>query len=87
VNIFFITSYVPRNAVMRRVDKGESIQMVQKYNPDRLDYYRVDLNNILQLTSTISPTETTHPHIETMYIDEILLQILTKRGKPFFDYR
>jgi hypothetical protein len=55
---------------MRRVDKGNSIPIMQKYDPDRLDYYRVDLNNILQLTSTISSTETTHPDIGTMYIDE-----------------
>jgi hypothetical protein len=35
---FFITSYVHRNVVMR-IDKGESIPIVQKYDPDRLDYY------------------------------------------------
>ena len=66
----YATSYVHRNVVMRRIDKGESIQIVQKYDPDRLDYYRVDLNNILYLTSAISPTEMTHPDIGTMYIDE-----------------
>jgi hypothetical protein len=66
----FITSYVHRNVVMRRIDKGESIQIVQKYDPDRLDYYRVNLNNILYLTSIIPPAEMTHPDIGTMYIDE-----------------
>jgi hypothetical protein len=66
----FITSYVHRNVVMRRIDKGESIQIVQKYDPDRLDYYRVNLNNILHLTSIIPPAEMTHPDIGTMYIDE-----------------
>jgi hypothetical protein len=66
----YATSYVHRNVVMRRIDKGESIQIVQKYDPDRLDYYRVDINNILYLTSAVSPTEMTHPDIGTMYIDE-----------------
>ena len=55
---------------MRRIDKGESIQIVQKYDPDRLDYYRVDINNILYLTSAVSPAEMTRPNIGTMYIDE-----------------
>jgi hypothetical protein len=30
--------------------RGEKISIVQEYNPDMLDYYRVDLNDSLQQT-------------------------------------
>ena len=48
----FVTGYVHREVAIRRINKGESIEIVQKYNPDKLDYYRADVNNLL-----ISPSE------------------------------
>lgn len=42
----FITGYVHRNVIIKRISKGEIIQIVQKYDPDKLDYYRIDLNRI-----------------------------------------
>jgi hypothetical protein len=42
----FITGYVHRNVIMKRRSKGEIIQIVQKYDPDKLDYYRIDLSKI-----------------------------------------
>ncbi len=39
----FVTGYVHRNVIMNRIDKGESIEIIQKYNPDKLDYYRRSL--------------------------------------------
>jgi hypothetical protein len=42
----FVTGYVHRNVIMKRINKGEAIQIVQKYDPDKLDYYRIDLNGI-----------------------------------------
>jgi hypothetical protein len=47
----FITGYVHRDVIMKRINKGEMIQIVQKYDPDKLDYYRIDLNTI-SITST-----------------------------------
>jgi hypothetical protein len=29
---------------MNRISKGEVIEIIQKYNPDKLDYYRLSLN-------------------------------------------
>src|SRR5919112_932948 len=43
----YVTSYVHRNVVMQRINKGENIEIVQKYDPDKLDYYRVDLNTMI----------------------------------------
>jgi hypothetical protein len=30
--------------------KGENIEIVQKYDPDKLDYYRVDLRDVVNST-------------------------------------
>jgi Fe2+ transport system protein FeoA len=42
-----VTGYVHREVAIRQINKGESIEIVQKYNPDKLDYYRADVNNLL----------------------------------------
>jgi hypothetical protein len=44
---FFVTSYVHRSVISSRIDRGEAIEIVQKYDPDKLDYYRVDLSKLL----------------------------------------
>ncbi len=43
----YITSYVHRNVIMQRVNKGENIEIVQKYDPDKLDYYRVNVSMMI----------------------------------------
>ncbi len=43
----YITSYVHRNVIMQRVNKGENIEIVQKYDPDKLDYYRVNVSTMI----------------------------------------
>ncbi len=39
----FVTGYAHRDVILQRKKRGESISIIQKYDPDRLDYYRVDL--------------------------------------------
>jgi hypothetical protein len=41
----FVTGYLPRKVITDKINKGESIHIVKKYDPDKLDYYRIDLNN------------------------------------------
>lgn len=41
----FVTSYVHRNVLIRRINPGEKALLVQKYDPDKLDYYRTELDN------------------------------------------
>ena len=56
----FVTGYVHRIVIMSRKNRGETIELVQKYDPDKLDYYRIDLER---------HDATTHQHsrgIETM---------------------
>ena len=52
----YATSYVHRNVVMQRINKGEHVEIVQKYDPDKLDYYRADLSIM------ISPLEQAVEH-------------------------
>lgn len=42
----YASAYVHRNVIMHRISNGESIEIVQKYDPDRLDYYRQDLTKL-----------------------------------------
>jgi hypothetical protein len=39
----FVSSYVHRDVILSRQSKGETIEIVQKYDPDKLDYYRIKL--------------------------------------------
>jgi hypothetical protein len=32
---------------MQRINKGENIEIVQKYDPDKLDYYRVNVSTMI----------------------------------------
>jgi hypothetical protein len=45
----FLTSYVHRNVIAHRLKEGEKIEVVQRYNPDNLDYYRLDLRSLVNL--------------------------------------
>jgi hypothetical protein len=42
----YVSSYVHRNVIQHRIKRGENIEVVQRYDPDKLDYYRVDLASI-----------------------------------------
>ncbi|MFY9794096.1 MAG: GNAT family N-acetyltransferase [Candidatus Nitrosopolaris sp.] len=41
----FVTGYVHREVVIRRINRGESVEIVQKYDPDKLDYYRAAVSD------------------------------------------
>lgn len=41
----FLTGYAHRDVILQRRKKLEMIDIVRKYDPDMLDYYRIDLNN------------------------------------------
>ncbi|MFQ5920405.1 MAG: hypothetical protein ACE5JV_00105 [Nitrososphaerales archaeon] len=42
----FLSAYAHRNVIERRMERGEPIATVCKYDPDRLDYYRLDLTGL-----------------------------------------
>ena len=39
---------------MQRINKGEHLEIVQKYDPDKLDYYRVNVSTIISSLVTES---------------------------------
>jgi hypothetical protein len=39
----FLSAYAHRNVIEDRMTRGEPIEIVRKYDPDKLDYYRLDL--------------------------------------------
>jgi len=43
----FVTGYAHRDVILQRKKKMEMIEIVHKYDPDKLDYYRLVLNNSL----------------------------------------
>ncbi|HEY7082130.1 MAG TPA: hypothetical protein VH500_20760 [Nitrososphaeraceae archaeon] len=49
----YVTSYVHRLVITNRKERGEPIEIVQKYDPDRLDYYRIDLKKLTDVTTII----------------------------------
>jgi hypothetical protein len=46
----FVTGYAHRDVILQRAKKGESMNIVQRYDPDMLDYYRADLTDSLYQT-------------------------------------
>ncbi|HEU5462168.1 MAG TPA: hypothetical protein VFU79_07845 [Nitrososphaeraceae archaeon] len=42
----FVTGYVHRDVLIRRINNGEPTSIIQKYDPDKLDYYRLYLANL-----------------------------------------
>jgi hypothetical protein len=60
----YLSGYVHRNVIEHRVNRGEDIEIIQKYDPDKLDYYRANLNNQSYLT-TIRPLFSSHVMTES----------------------
>ncbi len=42
----YLTAYTHRSVIEERIARGEPIEIVCRYNPDRYDYYRYDLTGI-----------------------------------------
>ncbi len=62
----YVTSYVHRLVITNRKERGEPIELVQKYDPDRLDYYRIDLK---KLTDVMTITDHDPRVVETLPSD------------------
>lgn len=43
----FVTGYTHRDVILKRILNNENIAVVQRYDPDKLDYYRTDINNTI----------------------------------------
>ena len=61
----FVSSYVHRNVIQHRINRGEDIEIIQKYDPDKLDYYRYDLSSENYLTTPTTPNPSFSPQVMT----------------------
>jgi hypothetical protein len=70
----YVSSYVHRNVVMKRIENGEKIDIVHKYDPDKLDYYRCDLRDISvynEIHKVAIPSQVSAAVIESMNVENI----------------
>jgi hypothetical protein len=73
----YVSSYVHRNVIQQRIKRGENIEVVQRYDPDRLDYYRIDLTTL--------DLSITHPRPEPLVSTEIIRTINSNREDTEID--
>jgi hypothetical protein len=67
----YVSSYVHRNVIQQRVKRGENIEVVQRYDPDKLDYYRIDLASlVLSVTSATTTPLVFSEIVQTINIKE-----------------
>lgn len=62
----YVSSYVHRNVLQHRIERGENIEVVQRYDPDKLDYYRVNLTSLdssmpFSMSVPLVPSESVQP--------------------------
>jgi hypothetical protein len=62
----YVSSYVHRNVLQYRIERGENIEVVQRYDPDKLDYYRVNLTSLdssmpFSMSVPLVPSESVQP--------------------------
>ena len=53
----FLSAYAHRNVIEDRTARGEPIDMVRKYDPDKLDYYRLNLTALPEELLTAAAME------------------------------
>jgi hypothetical protein len=56
----YVSGYVHRDVIQHRIRRGENIEIIQKYDPDKLDYYRTDLSSPIYLKPSISSQVARH---------------------------
>jgi hypothetical protein len=67
-----VSSYVHRNVIQQRVKRGENIEVAQRYDPDKLDYYRIDLTSLdLSVRSAITTPLVYSEIVQTINKEEV----------------
>ena len=68
----YVSSYVHRNVIQQRVKRGENIEVAQRYDPDKLDYYRIDLASLdLSVGSAITTPLVYSEIVQTINKEEV----------------
>jgi hypothetical protein len=59
----YVSGYVHRDVILHRMNVGEYVEIIQKYDPDKLDYYRYDLSSQNYLTTTTTTKPSLSPQV------------------------
>ena len=59
----YVSGYVHRDVILHRMSVGEYVEIIQKYDPDKLDYYRYDLSSQNYLTTTTTTKPSLSPQV------------------------
>jgi hypothetical protein len=65
----YVSGYVHRDVILHRMSVGEYVEIMQKYDPDKLDYYRYDLNSQNYLTTPTTTKPSLSPQVVTESIN------------------
>lgn len=65
----YVSGYVHRNVIQHRINRGENIEIIQRYDPDKLDYYRYDLSSQNYLTTPTTTKPSLSPQVVTESIN------------------
>ena len=71
----YVSSYVHRDVIQHRINRGENIQTIQKYDPDKLDYYRYDLSSQIYMTTTTTSTT------ESSFSPQVMVKSINLRNR------
>jgi hypothetical protein len=71
----YVSSYVHRNVIQHRINRGENIQTIQKYDPDKLDYYRYDLSSQSYMTTATRITT------EPSFLPQVMAESINLRSR------
>jgi hypothetical protein len=66
----YVSSYVHRNVIQQRIKRGEHIEVVQQYDPDKLDYYRIDLTSLVFSVTSATTSLVSSEIVQTTAIEK-----------------
>ena len=77
----YVSGYVHRDVILHRMSVGEYVEIIQKYDPDKLDYYRYDLSSQNYLTTPTPTTTTTTPATKPSLSPQVVTESINLRRR------
>ena len=77
----YVSGYVHRDVILHRMNVGEYVEIIQKYDPDKLDYYRYDLSSQNYLTTTTTTTTTTSTTTKPSLSPQVMAESINLRRR------
>jgi hypothetical protein len=74
----YVSGYVHRDVILHRMSVGEYVEIIQKYDPDKLDYYRYDLSSQNYLTTSTTTSTSTSTSTTTTTKPSLSPQVMAE---------